>query len=501
MPLVTVSNLTFSYDAHENIFESVSFRFDTDWRLGLIGRNGCGKTTFLKLLAGEYGKIDSIFSPVSFSYFPFAPSRPERDTIDVVEEVHPGCKLWELCKELNLLRASEEILFRSYGTLSGGEQTKVLIAALFLKPGNFLLLDEPTNHLDSDGQKSIADYLRLKKGFILVSHDRNLLDHAADHILSIDKNDITVCRGGFSVWQENKKMRDDWEKHQNLKLKKEIDKLKIAAERAAGWSNETESSKFGGGVPVKDFVDRGFIGHKAAKMMKRSKSLEKRRSDALEQKSLLLRNTDETETLKLLPVPWHSEVLAELSGVAVAYGSNAIFSGVNVTVRRNARLALIGSNGCGKSSLLKVIMGENIPCSGTVKLNPALKISYVPQSTSGLRGDIRSFTRNAAVDTAIFFTNLSKLGVGQAQFEKDLSELSEGQKKKILIARSLSEQAHLYIWDEPLNCIDIPSRMQIEELLLEHRPTMIFVEHDGMFVNKIATEKLAIVASRKFRES
>ncbi|MDR1508639.1 MAG: ATP-binding cassette domain-containing protein, partial [Synergistaceae bacterium] len=406
MSLITVSNLTFSYDTHsDNIFESISFQFDTDWRLGLIGRNGCGKTTFLKLLTGEFDDNGSIFSPVSFSYFPFTVSCPERDTMDVVNEINRDYKFWELRKELNLLQTAEEILFRPFDTLSGGEQTKILMAALFLKSNNFLLLDEPTNHLDLEGKRTVTAYLRSKKGFILVSHDRTLLDETVDHILSISGNDIEIQRGGFSQWLENKERRDNWEKRQNCKLKGEIEKLKIAAGRAVDWSNETEASKCGDG-----HVDRGFVGHKAAKMMKRAKSLEKRRNDAIEQKSLLLRNSDETETLKLSPVEWHSEVLAELSDIAITYGGNAIASGISVAIRRNARLAVIGRNGCGKSSLLKLIAGENIPYSGAIKLNTMLKISYVPQPTSDLWGDIKFFAQKAAIDMTLLLTNLHKLG-------------------------------------------------------------------------------------------
>jgi lincosamide and streptogramin A transport system ATP-binding/permease protein len=488
MSLITVLNLTFSYDTHsDKIFDSVSFQFDTDWRLGLIGRNGCGKTTFLRLLMGQYDHGGGISSPVAFSYFPFAVSCPKRDTIDIVGEINRDYEFWELCKELSLLRAAEEILFRPFDTLSGGEQTKILMAALFLKSNNFLLLDEPTNHLDLEGKRAITAYLRSKKGFILVSHDRTLLDQTVDHILSINKNDIEIQRGGFSQWLENKERRDNWEKRQNSKLKREIEKLKIASDRAADWSNKTEAAKIGAGP-----VDRGFIGHKAAKMMKRSKSLEKRRSDAIEQKSLLLRNSDDTETLKLSPLRWHSEVLSELSDVAIAYGGNTVTRGVSVAIRRNDRLAVIGKNGCGKSSLLKLIAGENIPHSGEIKSNPTLKISYIPQITSALRGDIRSFVRDAAVDMTVFLANLRKLGVERAQFEKGLHELSEGQKKKIMIAKSLSEQAHLYIWDEPFNCVDIPARLQIEELLSECSPTMVFAEHDEMFVSKTATGVLEL---------
>lgn len=492
MSLITVSNLTFSYGAHsDNIFESVSFQFDTDWRLGLIGRNGCGKTTFLRLLMGEYDDGGSISSPVAFSYFPFAVSRPERVTTDIVNEINRDHKFWELRKELSLLQTAEEILFRPFDTLSGGEQAKILMAALFLKSNNFLLLDEPTNHLDLEGKRAITAYLRSKKGFILVSHDRTLLDKTVDHILSINGNDIEIQRGGFSQWLENKERRDNWEKRQNFKLKGEIEKLKIAADRAADWSNETEASKVGSGP-----VDRGFIGHKAAKMMKRSKSLEKRRADAIEQKSLLLRNLDDTEALRLSPAQWHSETLAELSDVAITYGGNAIMRGVSITIRQNSRLAVTGKNGCGKSSLLKLMIGENIPHSGYVKLNPMLKISYVPQSTSDLRGDIKSFAHGAAIDITLFLTNLRKLGVERAQFEKGLHEFSEGQKKKVLIAKSLSEQAHLYIWDEPFNCVDISARMQIEEVLSEYSPTMVFVEHDEMFAGKIATGILKLLPPR-----
>ncbi|MDR2487597.1 MAG: ATP-binding cassette domain-containing protein, partial [Clostridiales Family XIII bacterium] len=149
MATVSIKNLTFSYDrGYENVFEDATFQFDTDWRLGLVGRNGRGKTTLLRLLLGRHDYRGSISAPCGFSYFPFEVSDADRNTLDIVDDCNPDYEFWELCRELGLLGFPEEALFRPFGTLSNGEQTKALIAALFLRRNDFLLLDEPTNHLD-----------------------------------------------------------------------------------------------------------------------------------------------------------------------------------------------------------------------------------------------------------------------------------------------------------------------------------------------------------------
>ena len=156
MSLIQVSNLTFAYDgSYENIFENSSFHIDTNWRLGFTGRNGRGKTTFLNLLLGKYEYQGNISASVSFSYFPYHIENKTIFAIDVVEEIYPEYQYWQLAREMNALQLDEDVLYRPFETLSNGEQTKLMLAVLFLKENNFLLIDEPTNHLDIQGRELV----------------------------------------------------------------------------------------------------------------------------------------------------------------------------------------------------------------------------------------------------------------------------------------------------------------------------------------------------------
>lgn len=485
MSLINVSSLTFGYDgSSDNVFENVSFQIDTDWRLGLVGRNGRGKTTFLRLLQGEYEYRGSISASVSFDYFPFPVPEQERNTIDVLESLDPELESWQIYKELAALEVDDAVLYRPYATLSGGEKTKVLLAALFLHAGSFLLIDEPTNHLDLEGRRVVCEYLARKKGFILVSHDRAFLDGCTDHILSINKLDIQVRQGNFSSWWENKARQDAWERAENEKLRQDISRLDAAAKRTSSWSDQAESAKYAtrnSGLKP----DRGYVGHKAAKVMKRAKSVEARRQDAVEEKSGLLKNIELTESLKLHPLAHPQKRLVDAIDLAVDYGDGPICKPTSFTVMQGERVSLTGRNGAGKSSLLKLIAGHDLRHTGTLTLASGLILSLVPQDASFLRGDLAAYARECKIDESLFKTILRKLDFSRAQFEKDMAEFSAGQKKKVLLARSLCEAAHLYIWDEPLNYIDLFSRMQIEALIKDCHPTLLLVEHDKDFLEGI----------------
>jgi lincosamide and streptogramin A transport system ATP-binding/permease protein len=655
---IDIRNLTFSYEgSYDDVFSGVSFRIDTDWRLGLIGRNGRGKTTFLNLLLGKYEYKGIIDSPVGFEYFPFEIKDESANTIDILNgflsnEIQSGnaktdfsdsflsngiqnknaksdgfsddeiqnndmkndgfsdggiqnngaklggfsdggiydnsikpddfssdillcggelrggaadfqreVELWQIVRELSLLEVKEEVLYRRFDTLSNGERTKVLLAALFLKPDKFLLIDEPTNHLDAAARALVGGYLRSKKGFILASHDRTLLDACVDRILSINKADIEVRRGNFSSWFEDKTMRDEYEAAENERLSRDIKKLSEAAKRTASWSDKVEKSKYeklSSGLKP----DRGYVGHKAAKLMKTSKSIERRQNDAIEDKSKLLKNIETADSLSIKPIEYRSERLVEFRSVGIYYNQNTakksrgfrdednindiktacgsfesasekianfsnednidnikaeygnpknmsekspnfgnaedgnhiktVCENLNFTIKRGDRAALVGKNGSGKSSVLKLVCGENIPHVGVVDVGSNLKISYIPQDASFLRGGLREFALENSIDESFFKTMLKKLDLSREQFDKDMSEFSEGQKKKVLLAKSLCERANLYIWDEPLNYIDIFSCVQIEDLILQGRPTMLFVEHDAAFTDKIATKIIEI---------
>ena len=486
MSIIKVDNLTFSYpSSYHNVFENVSFVIDTDWRLGFVGRNGRGKTTFLRLLTGEYEYSGRIISSVEFDYFPYHVNDEGLLTVEVLREKSPLAEDWEFMRELSLLDVDCGVLDRPFNTLSHGERTKVLLAALFVGGGRFLLIDEPTNHLDGRARESVANYLNRKKGFILVSHDRAFLDGCVDHILSLNKTDIQVVSGNFSSFMTDFERRQESERKENERLKADIRRLSDTARRTEVWADRVEASKTGA-------TDKGYVGHMAAKMMKRAKTVEARVEKEIEQKSSLLKNSEYAGKLKMFPVVYRAETVAELSGVAVRYGGREIMRPVGFAVKRGERIALDGKNGCGKSSILKLLTGGGIEHSGRVSVPSDLRVSYIPQDTSELCGSLKDFAANSGIDESLLKTVLSRMGFEREQFDKDISDFSDGQKKKTLIAKSLCEKAHLYVWDEPLNFIDVYSRMQIESVLCEFNPTMVFVEHDKAFRNKIATRVIEL---------
>lgn len=486
MSMIKVENLTFSYpSSFDNIFEDVSFQIDTDWKLGFVGRNGRGKTTFLNLLLGKYEYLGKIEAAVQFDYFPYAVPDKGKMTEDVLWEVCPSAQEWEFMRELSLMEVDADALWRPFDTLSNGEQTKVLLAALFLNEGHFLLIDEPTNHLDAKAREMVSAYLKKKKGFILVSHDRCFLDGCVDHILSLNRSNIEVQSGNFSSWMANFERQQEFELAQNERLQRDMRRLQQSARRSAVWSDRVEASKAGA-------YDKGFVGHKAAKMMKRSKSIEARRQQAVEQKSKLLKNLETAESLKLSPLAYHADRLASFSDVAIRYGGSTVCGPVSFTVLQGDRIVIDGRNGSGKSSLLKLLTGESIEHTGTVAAGSGLVISYVPQDTSFLSGSLSAFAEESGIDESLFKAILWKMDFDRVQFEKNMEDFSGGQKKKVLIAKSLCVPVHLYVWDEPLNFIDVYSRMQIEQLIKEFSPTMLLVEHDKAFRDTVATKTVRL---------
>ena len=227
MAQILVDHLTFAYEgSFDNIFEDVSFSVDTNWKLGFLGRNGKGKTTFLNLLLGKYEYSGSIVTSAAFDYFPYpaAQGQMQLPAADLMEKWKAGCELWRVLIELDQLRGNAEVLYRPFHTLSPGERTKVMLAVLFSGENDFLLIDEPTNHLDQASRENVKDYLSSKKGFILVSHDRDLLDACTDHVLVLNRKSIDVQTGNFSVWWENKQSRDQFARAENEKHLKEIGK-------------------------------------------------------------------------------------------------------------------------------------------------------------------------------------------------------------------------------------------------------------------------------------
>ena len=508
MAQISVNNLTFCYEgSFDNIFENVSFSIDTDWKLGFIGRNGKGKTTFLNLLLGNYSYQGTITGITSFDYFPYLVTEKQMQlpAADFLEEWKMSCEEWRVICELTQLEENAEILYRPFATLSPGERTKVMLAVLFSGENDFLLIDEPTNHLDKTARENVKNYLSSKTGFILVSHDRDLLDACTDHVLVLNRQTIEVEKGNFSSWWENKQRKDKFAQAENEKHLKEIHKLKQAAARTAMWAEKNESTKIGFD-PIKEhdrFLNtRAYIGAKTKKMQSRVKQMEQRIDREIEEKEGLLVDLEQPVDLKLMPLTHHKQRLINIREYEVKYkeAECPVFTNLTFTLEQGERIALHGENGCGKSTLIKMILKKagfstmeiSVSESGICETASGLVISYVNQNTSHLKGNLSDFCKTLNLDKSLFFSILRQLDFERVQFTKNMEDYSEGQKKKVLLAASLLTPAHLYIWDEPLNYIDIFSRMQIEKLLLKYQPTMLFVEHDTMFREKIATRIITL---------
>lgn len=510
MAQIQVTDLTFSYDGSaDDVLKNVTFSIDTDWKLGLIGRNGKGKTTLLNLFMGKYDYRGSIQTGMRFDYFPYQISDSDLnlDAVSLLEKWKPQIELWQVLVQMNELQMDSECLYRPFGTLSFGERTRVMLAVLFAAENEFLLIDEPTNHLDSRARDIVKAYLASKKGFILVSHDRDLLDGVCDHVLVLNRSTIEVQAGNFTSWWENKEKKDAFSQAENEKHLKEIGKLKVAADRNGRWADKNENTKIGFD-PVKEhdrsISTRSFIGAKTKKMQARVKSYETRIDREIEEKEGLLQDIETVTDLKITPLRFHKEVLINAYDFDLRYegAEKELFKGLRFQVKHGERVILSGENGCGKSSILKAIlqktgnrdfdMESGLLVSGTLDVASGMTISYVNQDTSFLTGSLKKFCENRGLNESLFLAVLRQLDLGREQFVKNMEDFSEGQKKKVLIAASLITPAHLYIWDEPLNFIDVFSRMQIEKLILQYEPTMLLVEHDVRFQEKVGTSVIKI---------
>lgn len=498
MAMIQFQNVTFAYDgSYDNVFENLTFQIDSRWRLGLIGRNGRGKTTLLRILAGELHAQGQIVLPLAPALFPFRVADENEPTLTVMRACAPDAPDWRLMLELNGLNMPEEALQRPYRTLSRGEQTKVQLCALFARDDTYPLIDEPTNHLDLAGRALVARYLSGKDGFLLVSHDRAFLNDCIDHTLAINRASVAVQRGGFDTWEREFDRKNQTEQARNEQLKKDVARLTESARRQAEWSQNTEKGKYHVHQSEAAVVDRGYIGARAAAMMKRSLNTQARIERDIEEKKSLMKDVERVGELKLSPLTHPKRTLVEVRNGTVAYEGRTVCAGVNFSLARGERVALVGRNGAGKSSILKALCGQGGALAGEVSVAGGLLVSYVPQSAGHLRGSLKGFIAETGADETLFKAILRNMDFGRQQFDKAIENYSEGQKKKLLLARSLCQQAHLYVWDEPLNYIDIFSRLQLTELILEAQPTMLLVEHDRAFVERVCTRVVDLDAAEE----
>jgi lincosamide and streptogramin A transport system ATP-binding/permease protein len=521
--LISVKHLSFSYEsASRDVFSDLSLVIETHWRTGLVGRNGQGKSTLLKLLAGALrpstGAVELSDPVVSFPA-PVMPGLTTRDTI--VDAVGPF-RAWSVEMERLLTNASDDsiaryaqlqeafqlrggyeiegtierefvtmgltvrLLDRPFTSLSGGERTRALMTALFATKNRFPLIDEPTNHLDSAGRKQLSLYLATKTGFLLVSHDRQFLDGAVDHIVSLNKHDVRVTRGNYNSWQRHMEEIELHEQRTRTNIEREVKHLKVAAVKRRVGADKREDDKHKKDREAKP--NTGFIGRRAAKQMKRALVLESRIGAQLEQKQNLLLNQEKRRSLKIDTAGGGGGALVWTNNLAAGYEGESVFSGVSFTIKPGDRVAVVGANGSGKSTLLNVICGELKPLAGQLDIPSRLRISRSYQHPLWQTGELRARLAAASLGETRFRQLMGVLGIDGEVFERELQSFSPGQLKKVDLCRSIMAEADLLVWDEPLNYVDLFSREQIEAAILESQPTLIFVEHDQRFVDRVATQ-------------
>ncbi len=524
MAQIEVKNLTFYYnDYYHPVFEKLNLNLDTDWKMALIGRNGRGKTTLLKLLQGSLeASSGSITRIGSVSYFPYSYDTKYKKAIDVVKECIGGIRTMELLmeeyagdneryfevleqyisldgfeiesriyKELAQMKLSSELLERDFASLSGGEQTCMLIIALFLRKDPFVLLDEPTNHLDREKKEFLKGYLKKKKGYIIVSHDTLFLDEVTDHILAINKTDVSLEQGTYSTWWRNMELKEQFELRTRQRLIQEISQLERQSQLNRTWSDAGNTQKYA-------FAGNGRTNGTRA-YMTQAKAAEQHIKENLEKKKLLLRNMEEEKQLSIYQDILEEECLLSAENISYCYEGKKtwLFKDISLRVYRGDKIWIRGLNGVGKTTLLKVLSGRLE--STNIIYADGLSIAYASQEPHWKSGDLKECFRRELRNPDDFFELYAKFkqicflfDLPEEFDQRPLETLSSGELKKIDIARVLSSNHQVLFLDEPLNFMDVYFKAQLQAAVSDKELTVIFVEHNEEFSKAVANKVLEL---------
>ena len=506
---ISVSNLTKEFEVGKKILDGLTFQVDQGERVGLLGKNGAGKTTVFKIITGEMDYDDGqvMTAPGKtvglISQIPVYP--PEYTVEDVLSTAFS--KLHRMEEEMAALTAkmgedSDPALLRRYGelsaafeakggydtatelnkvcngleipqsmreqlfsALSGGEKTRVNLARLILEDTDILLLDEPTNHLDLRATEWLEEYLDKFKGTVLaISHDRWFLDKVVRRVIEIVDGRAEFYEGNYSFYVVEKERRYQEQLKQYEKEQAKIGQLEKAAEQLRIWAYSGND-----------------------KIFKRAQSMEKR----IER----MRTTDKPKKERKLDIrfgerDFRGDEVMVVKGLAKRFDGRTLFSDVNLLVEGGERIALLGDNGTGKSTLIKILMGEEPPSEGKIRMGPTVKIGYLPQIIHF------SHPERNLVDTMIYDLDCStqtarnRLAAFNFRGEdvfKPVSALSGGEQSRLRLCMLMDEKINLLILDEPTNHLDVASREWIEEAVEDYEGNLLFVSHDRYFINRFAT--------------
>lgn len=503
---ISVTGLVKEFEVGSRILDGLSFQVDTGERVGLLGPNGCGKTTLLRILTGvmDYDEGDVVIAPGKrmglISQIPVYPAGyTVEDVLDTAfaplhemeaemaklaermgEENDPALlarydKLAsafqagggyetqtnknKVCNGLSISPAMREQLFDQ---LSGGEKTRVNLGRLILEDTDILLLDEPTNHLDLRATEWLEEYLEKFKGTVLtVSHDRYFLDKVIHRVIEIQGGKAEFYAGNYSFYAVEKEKRYLERLRQYEKEKAEIDRL-----------SET-----------------------VRKMHEHNTELLHKRAFSIEKRIARMQTVDRPTKARKMEVrfgerEFRGDEVLTIKNLSKGFGARTLFSDVNLEVAGGERIALLGDNGTGKSTLVKIILGEESPDTGKLRMGPTVKTGYLPQHVHFDHPE-----RNL-VDTMIYDLDCSaqtarnRLGAFQFRGEdvfKPVSALSGGEQSRLRLCMLMDEKINLLILDEPTNHLDIQSREWIEEAVEDYEGNLLFVSHDRYFIDRFAS--------------
>ena len=508
---IGVTGLVKSFDLEKKILDGLTFQIDTGERVGILGRNGAGKTTLFKILTGEldYDEGEVFIAPGKrlglISQIPVYPaeytvedvlrtafSRMERlkGEMDALAEKmaagdssaatlkrygdlsarFEGLGGWDtdtaVSKVANGLTIDDSMRGRLFSELSGGEKTRVNLGRLILEDTDILLLDEPTNHLDLQATMWLEEYISKFRGTVLtISHDRYFLDRTVTRIIEIADGKAAFYSGNYSFYAVEKERRYQERMKQYLKEQAKIRQLEKAADQMHLWA---------------------FMGNDA--LHKRAFSMEKR----IER----MRTTEKPTKAKKMNAQFASrefrgdEVL-QLRGLTKSFGDRTLLSDVYLRVEPGERIALLGENGTGKTTLLNMIVGQERPDSGSIRLGPAVVTAYLPQIIRFAHPE-RSLLDTMLYEKKGMTAQSARNRLAQYQFQgedvfKSVSALSGGELSRLRLCMLMDEQTSFLILDEPTNHLDIAAREWVEEAVEAFDGTLLFVSHDRYFINRFAT--------------
>ncbi|HEY1398709.1 ABC-F family ATP-binding cassette domain-containing protein, partial [Roseateles sp.] len=508
MAVLSLSNAHLAF-GHVPLLDGANFSLETGDRVGLIGRNGTGKSSMLKVLAGIEKLDDGLLQlekGLTSVYVPQEPElRPEATIFDVVSEGVAEAKAlreryeahdenddlgWvqeriEQIGAWNWEQRVDETLHRldldggrKIGELSGGLKKRVALARALVAQPDVLLLDEPTNHLDLDAIRWLEELLNGFKGsLLLITHDRAFLDNVANRIVELDRGQLRGYPGNFAAFQAAKAYELENEALANARF----DKL-LAQEEV--WIRK--------GVEAR-----------RTRSVARVQRLHEMRNERQSR-----RDVQGKVRLDVATGDSSGKIVAELEGVSKRFGDRVIVDGFTGTILRGDKVGLIGPNGAGKTTLLKMILGELAPDSGTVRLGTKMSVAYFDQMRDALNLSATLADTISPGSEWIEIGNqrkhvksyLSDFLFSPARAESPVSSLSGGERNRLLLARLFARPANVLVLDEPTNDLDIETLELLEELLAEYDGTVFLVSHDRRFLDNVVTSTIVSEGAGKWRE-